>query len=192
MLLSLLAATVLSAPAVSSPVAVKPCIVMEDEVPVAGRQSRLDSVAIRLGGKEVKVCYGRPSLRGRTMLGGAEVPYGKLWRTGANEPTMIHTDVPLTIAGVAVPAGIFSLYTVPGQNEWEIIVNRSITQWGHESTYTPAVQAQEVGRGRVKSEELAAPVEMFTISLTPPVGARTNLVMEWQRTRIRIPVEAAR
>ncbi len=192
MLLPLLALSgLLLAPGVQ-PFVLKPCIVMENEVPLAGRQSRLDSVAVMLNGKQVKVCYGRPSLRGRTMLGGAGVPFGTLWRTGANEPTMIHTDVPLTVAGVPVPPGSYSLYTVPGASQWEIIVNRSITQWGHESTYTPEVQAREVGRGRVKPEVLTAPVETFTVSMDPPAGNKSSIVLEWQKTRVTIPIESSR
>lgn len=172
--------------------AVKPCIVMEDHVPLAGRQSPLDSVSVSASGREIKICYSRPSLRGRIMLGGESVPYGKLWRTGSNEPTMIHTEVPLTIAGVRVVPGSYSLYTVPGQSEWQIIVNRSITQWGHESTYTAAVRAQEVGRGKVKAEILASPVETFTIGMAPPSAGKTNIVLDWQTTRVTIPVVVSR
>ena len=111
----------------------------------------------------VKLCYGRPSLRGRTMIGSAAVPYGRLWRTGANEPTIFFTPVAVTVAGIAVPPGTYSLYTVPAAAEWEIIVNRSTKQWGEESNYTPEVQKQEVGRAKVKSETIKSPVETFTI-----------------------------
>ena len=117
------------------------------------------------------------------------MPYGKIWRTGSNEPTMIHTDGPLDIAGVKVPAGTYSLYTVPGEKEWEIIVNKSITQWGHESTYTPEVQAQEVGRGKVKPETLKAPVEKLTFTAEPDAQKTKHLVLEWQTTRVAIPLK---
>jgi hypothetical protein len=120
-------------------------VLKPDRVPVEGRKSPLDSLTFRVAGQPVKLCYGRPSSRGRTMLGGT-VPYGKLWRTGANEPTIFFTPVALTVAGIKVPAGQYSLYTVPGASDWEIIVNRSTRQWGEESNYTAAVQAQEVGR----------------------------------------------
>ena len=69
------------------------------------------------------------------MIGGDAMPFGKLWRTGANEPTMIHTTGPIVMAGVAVPAGSLLASTrFPDPKEWHVIVNRSITQWGHEST----------------------------------------------------------
>ncbi|HSR90764.1 MAG TPA: DUF2911 domain-containing protein [Gemmatimonadales bacterium] len=162
------------------------CITMNTEkLPLATRKSPLDSLSFKAGASDVKVCYGRPSLRGRHMLGGDDVPYGKLWRTGANEPTMIHTSGPLVVAGIKVPAGSYSLYTVPNAGEWEVIVNKSITQWGEEHTYTDAVKAQELGRGKVKPEALKTPVEMFTITSEPGF-----LVLEWETTRVKIPVTA--
>ena len=164
------------------------CIVMNHELPVSSRQSPLDSTMFSLAGKQVKVCYGRPSARGRTMLGGKAVPYGKLWRTGANEPTMIHTPVALAIAGIQVPPGTYSIYTVPGKTEWTVIVNRSITQWGHESTYTPQVKAQEIGRATVPAGNTAEPVETFTIRAEPQGDDAASLILEWESTRVAIPV----
>jgi len=162
------------------------CITMNTEkLPLATRKSPLDSLSFNVGSSDVKVCYGRPSLRGRHMLGGSDVPYGKLWRTGANEPTMIHTSGPLVVAGIKVPAGSYSLYTVPNASEWEVIVNKSITQWGEEHNYTDAVKAQELGRGKVKPEALKNPVEVFTITSEPGF-----LVLEWETTRVKIPVTA--
>lgn len=163
------------------------CIVMTPNQDPADRPSPLDSVTIRLDGGIVKICYGRPSSRGRTMVGGDAVPYGRLWRTGANEPTMIHTTVPISVAGVAVEPGTYSLYTVPGEDEWEIIVNRSISQWGHESRYTDQVRAQEVGRGTVSAGSTDGHVETFTIRAEGS-GASTALILEWEGTRVRIPV----
>jgi hypothetical protein len=166
------------------------CITMNtDHLPLATRQSPLDSISFTVGTAEVKLCYGRPSARGRTMIGGSAVPFGKLWRTGANEPTMIHTTGPLVIAGVAVPAGSYSIYTVPGEHEWSVIVNRSITQWGHESQYTDQVRAQEVGHGTAASASLTTPIETLLFR-TEPAGNGVNLLLEWERTRVTIPIAA--
>lgn len=165
-------------------------VLLPNDVPLEGRKSPLDSLTFTVAKHPVKLCYGRPSSRGRTMLGGAAVPYGKLWRTGANEPTIFFTPVALTLAGIAVAPGKYSLYTVPGAAEWEIIVNRSTTQWGEESNYTPEVQRQEVGRAKVKSETLKAPVETFTIR-SQGAGAGATLVLEWEKTRVTIPVKPA-
>lgn len=160
-------------------------------VPLAGRKSPLDSLAFSVAKQPVKVCYGRPSSRGRVMLGGEHVPYGKLWRTGANEPTIFSAPIPLTVAGLRVAPGVYSLYTVPAAKEWEVIVNRSISQWGEESNYTDKVKAQEVGRAKVKSETVTSPVETFTIR-AEPAGDDATLVLEWEKTRVKIPFKAAR
>jgi hypothetical protein len=157
-------------------------------VPLEGRKSPLDSLTFSVAGKQVKLCYGRPSSRGRVMLGGEHVPYGKLWRTGANEPTIFFTSTPLKVAGLSVAPGVYSLYSVPGAREWEIIVNRSTSQWGEESNYTDKVKAQEVGRAKVKAETVSKPVEKFTISAEPSRGKATALVLEWEKTRVRIPI----
>jgi hypothetical protein len=125
------------------------------------------------------------------MLGGKDVPYGKLWRTGANEPTIFFTPIPLKVAGIAVPPGTYSLYTVPGRTEWEVIVNRSISQWGEEGNYTAQVKAQELSRAKVKSESVTSPIETFTIRAEPD-GGNANLVLEWEKTRVKIPVQAAK
>ena len=160
-------------------------------VPLQGRKSPLDSLTFSVAQKEVKVCYGRPSSRGRVMLGGADIPYGKIWRTGANEPTIFFAPVPLKVAGLSVAPGVYSLYTVPGPREWEVIVNRSTSQWGEESNYTPAVKAQEVGRAKVKPEVATPPLETFTIRAEPAGNKGASLVLEWEKTRIKIPVQAA-
>jgi hypothetical protein len=166
-------------------------VLLPDKVPVEGRQSPLDSLTFTVAKQTVKVCYGRPSARGRTMIGGTAVPYSKLWRTGANEPTVIFTPVALEIAGVKVQPGKYSLYSVPGEKEWQIIVNRSTSQWGHENEYTKAVEAQEVGRGKVPAERVSAPVETFTISPDPASGETRRLVLTWEKTRVAIPIKAA-
>jgi hypothetical protein len=165
-------------------------VLLPNDVPVEGRKSPLDSLTFTVAKQPIKICYGRPSSRGRTMLGGEAVPYGKLWRTGANEPTIFFTPVALTVAGIAVAPGKYSLYTVPTAGEWEIIVNRSTSQWGEESNYTPEVQRQEVGRARVKSESLKAPIETFTIR-SQGAGNGATLVLEWERTRVSVPIKPA-
>ena len=161
-------------------------------VPVPGRKSPLDSISFTVSKQPVKLCYGRPSSRGRVMLGGKDVPYGKLWRTGANEPTIFFAPVPLSVAGLEVPPGVYSLYTVPGPREWEIIVNRSVAQWGKENQYTDEIKAQELGRAKVKSEKVSAPVETFTIRAEPAGSDAKALVLEWEKTRVRIPIAAGK
>ena len=161
------------------------CIVMD--APVTERLSPLDSLSFRLNGHSVKVCYGRPSSRGRTMIGGRDVPYDKLWRTGANEPTMVHATGSISIAGIEVEPGSYSLYTIPGQAEWTIIVNSSITQWGHIAEYTYRVRRNEVGRATVPHERTARHVETLTLT-ADPVESEAIMFLEWERTSIAIPI----
>lgn len=165
------------------------CITSASAASLAKRASPLDSVAFAVGTARVKVCYGRPSSRGRTMLGGTNVPFGRLWRTGANEPTMIHASAPVSIAGVRLDAGTYSLYTVPDSNGWEIVLNRSIEQWGDEGSYNDAVKKLEVGRGKARAWKTEAHVEQFTIRPESKGGA-TTLILEWEKTRVAVPVAA--
>jgi hypothetical protein len=157
-----------------------------DNMPAQGRASAYDSTAVPLGDATALVCYGRPLVKGRTVFGEL-IPFGKLWRTGANEPTIVHLPVAATIAGIAVEPGSYSLYTVPGEQEWTIIVNRSTSQWGIESAYTPEIQAQEVGRANVPATRTDAPVEAFTIRATPAASG-ADLILEWENTRVAVPI----
>jgi hypothetical protein len=151
----------------------------------AERSSPLDSVTVRAGPGALKICHGRPSARGRTMIGGDLVPFDTIWRTGANEPTMLHATIPMEIAGMAIEPGAYSLYTVPGEVSWQVIVNRSITQWGREYRYTDEVRSQEIGRATVPAGQLREHMETFTIQADD-----ASFVLLWETTRVVIPVEA--
>ena len=154
----------------------------------SARPSPLDSVMLKVAGSDVKVCYGRPSARGRTMIGGENVPFGQVWRTGANETTKIMSAAALQVGGIEVPAGMHALYTVPGESEWQIIVNRSHEQWGAERTYSDEVKAQELGRATVKVERVDNHIETFTIRSEPGADGSASLVLEWEHTRVRVPI----
>lgn len=162
------------------------CAPMTDRMPLEDRSSPYDSVVVAVGQGTAKICYGRPSLRGRTMIGGDAAPFGELWRTGANEPTTLHVDVAARIAGLAVEPGSYSLYTIPrADGPWTLIVNASTAQWGHEGSYTDAVQAQEVGRAQVDAGTLAEPVEQLTLR---PAADGAGVILEWQDFRVHIPI----
>jgi hypothetical protein len=119
------------------------------------------------------------------MIGGKYVPYGRLWRTGANEPTILITPIPLSVAGIAIPSGRVSLYSIPGPESWEIVVNRATSQWGLESEYSEAVRAQELGHAIVPSTTSADPVERFAIT-----ADRGGFLLAWESTRVRIPLKS--
>lgn len=154
------------------------------------RESPLESHAFRIGQARAKVCYGSPALRGRTMIGGDAVPYGELWRTGANEPTTLHLDRVVRVGDLVLGAGSYSIYTLPGERDWTVIFNRSTHQWGLESEYTDEVAGQEVGRMLVRARTLDSPVERLRFTSEPSATAAVDLLLEWQRTRIRLPFDS--
>jgi len=174
-------------PADAAQIACQPTVGPEE---LATRPSPYDSVQVPVGGQTAKVCYSRPSMRGRQIFGSSIVPYDTIWRTGANEPTIIHLPVAANIAGIAVEPGSYSLYTVPGREQWTVIVNRSTSQWGHESRYTDEIRAQEVGRATVPAGTTESQVEQFTIRAEPQ-GDGSNLILEWENTRVSIPITPA-
>ena len=188
-----ISALVLGSACASGPVPgvaeVPACAPMAERMALEGRTSPYDSTAIRIGDGTAKICYGRPSARGRTMIGGESVPYGQLWRTGANEPTTLHLPFAASVAGIALEPGSYSLYTIPGADEWVVILNRSTSQWGHERAYTDEVRAQEVGRRTVQAGATDAHVETFTIRSEPAAEGAT-LILEWENTRVALPVRA--
>jgi DUF2911 family protein len=155
---------------------------------IAERPSPLDSTAVEIGGATVKVCYGRPSARGRQIMGGL-VSFAQPWRLGANEATTIHVPFAAEIAGVRVRPGAYTLYAIPGESSWRIAVNGSAQRWG--VPIDEAVRAQDVGTGTVSVEKLNEHVETLALKLAPATGSTTELVVEWEKTRVRIPVRRA-
>ena len=141
-----------------------------------------DTAEITYAERRIMVDYGRPSMRGRTIMGGL-VPYGQVWRTGANAATTLVTQHDLRIGGTMVPAGTYTLYTLPGEREWQLIVNRQTGQWG-----TQYDQGQDLARIPMRMERTSAPVEQFTISLERDDN-RVNLVLAWENTRAWVPME---
>ncbi len=140
-------------------------------------------VTARIGAATITIDYSRPSMRGRKIMGGL-VPYDKVWRTGANRATHLKTDAALTIGDLAVPAGTYTLYTVPGEKGWTLIVSKQTGQWG-----TQYDQAQDLGRVKMTAEALPAAVELFTIAVAGS-GAAGTLTMEWENTRASVAVAA--
>jgi hypothetical protein len=126
-------------------------------------------------GKKISIDYSRPSLKGRKVFGGI-VPYGQVWRTGANEATTLTTEADLQIGTLAVPKGTYTVYTIPEQGQWTLIVNKQTGQWG-----TEYAQGQDLGRVPMKVSKTNKPVEMFTIAIEPK-GQGGTLKMSWENT----------
>lgn len=146
-----------------------------------GALSPRDSTLADFGGAHLAVDYGRPFKRGRVIFGDV-VPWGEVWRTGANEATGFTTSRDLEIGGVAVPAGRYTLWTLPTAAGWKLIINRQTGQWGTE--YDPA---QDLARVDMQTRELDEPVEEFTILLEPQ-GQGGVLRLMWDELEAFVPV----
>ena len=140
---------------------------------------------VTLGGKTIAITYNRPSVRGRKIMGGL-VPYGQVWRTGANAATTLNTPVDLTIGGAAVPAGKYTLYTLPGENSWKLIINKQTEQWGTEYD-----EKQDLARVDMKVSQTPSPTEQFLISWNKQSESAATLSMAWENTRVTVPVKVA-
>jgi hypothetical protein len=142
-----------------------------------------DTVRASIGGATFTIDYGRPLARGRVLLGDV-IPYDRVWRTGANAATQFTTSAPITLAGMPVPAGAYTLWTIPHEHGVELIVNRQTGQWG--TGYGPA---HDLGRAPMTTETLAAPVEQFTIAIDAGGGRRGTLAIAWGPFRWTAPIE---
>ncbi len=186
-LLLLIAAALPAAQVPQAPGAAR-CTYRGTAAEVAKRVSPLDSAQVTVAGATIKLCYGRPSVRGRQVMDSL-VPYGTPWRLGANEPTRLFLPFATEVAGVRVEPGVYSLYVVPRAAEWEVHLNRAVDRWG--IPIDSVVIKQDAGKGTVKVEALGQPVEQLTMSFGPPLVNATEIVVEWEKTRVRIPIRKA-
>ncbi len=150
-----------------------------------GTLSPHDSVRATLAGAVLSVRYSRPSTRGRAIFGNV-VPWGRVWRTGANEATIFETSADLVAGGTTIPAGKYSLWTIPAPGNWTLIVNKNTGQWG-----TDYDAQYDLARLTMQVEHLTQPVEQFTIGIEPK-GKGGVLALAWENTRAVIPVSVTR
>ncbi|MBO0861112.1 MAG: DUF2911 domain-containing protein [Chloracidobacterium sp.] len=144
------------------------------------RVSPHETTELTLNGKKIAVTYGRPSLKGRKV--GVELaPYGKVWRTGADEATVLKTEADLTIGNLAVPKGSYAIFTLPSETGWKLIINKVSDQWGA-FTYN---EKQDLGRVDMKVAKTSAPVEQFTIKLSKSDKGGV-MKLEWENTSASI------
>ena len=137
------------------------------------------SAEITVDGKKIAISYHRPSMKGRKIFGGL-VPYGQVWRTGANNATSLKTEVDLMFGNVVVPAGSYTLWTLPTESGWKLIINKQTGQWG-----TQYAEGQDLARVDMKVGKLSAAAEQFTITLAPAPGGGT-LKLDWEMTSASI------
>jgi hypothetical protein len=142
-----------------------------------------ETVTNSIGGKSISITYGRPSKKGREVYKQL-APYGQVWRTGADEATVLTTPADLMLGSLHVPAGSYSLFTIPGEKEWTLIVNKNPKQWGAFKYQ----QSDDLGRVKMTVSENAAPVEQFTINIVPEKGSNGKITFAWDKVTATVPV----
>jgi Protein of unknown function (DUF2911) len=142
------------------------------------------SVEQRVGMTDIEVSYSRPGVKGREVFG-ALVPWGQVWRTGSDNATRIRFSTAVKLNGVAVPAGSYELFTVPGRSAWTVIIHADQSQWGSYS-YDPA---NDVARTTATPVELPELVESFTIGFSNVKSGSASLDIQWERTRVPVTIE---
>lgn len=140
----------------------------------------------RVGLTDIEVVYSRPSLKDRKVFGdGAIVPYGKVWRTGANAATKVTFSTPVKLNGHEVPAGTFALFTIPTKDEWTVIINKGPKD---NSPYNYD-QKDDVVRFQLKPTTLAKATETFTIDINNINDRKSQLDIQWDKVELPIALE---
>ncbi len=148
------------------------------------RASPHETASGAIAGKKITIEYGRPYVKGRNVWAEPLAPFGKVWRTGADEATKLTTEADLMIGSLHVPKGTYSLFTIPGGKEWTLILNREANQWGA-FKYD---QNKDLGRVKMTAKKLSSPVEQLTISVESSGGNRGVLKIAWSDLEASVPV----
>jgi hypothetical protein len=152
------------------------------------RKSPHETISATPGGKKITISYGRPYLKGRKAVGGSLVPYGEVWRTGADEATKLTTDADLTIGDLHVPKGSYALFTLPSKERWVLIVNKQADQLGA----FDYKQSDDLGRTPLAVKQLSSPVEQFTMGLEPKSDDSVLLTLKWENTEASTTIRLAK
>ena len=133
-------------------------------------------------GKTVKIDYSSPRAKGRKIFGGL-VPYGEVWRTGADEATTFVASTNVNVGGTEVPAGSYTIFTIPGSDKWTLIINKKTGEWGIPYKY----ESDELARVPMSVSKTSGPVENFTIGFEQD-GRKCSLHLEWENSRAKVEV----
>jgi hypothetical protein len=147
----------------------------------SGYTSPKTSSEIEIGGKKISVEYYSPSAHGRKIMGGL-VPFGEVWCTGANYATKITTEAPLQMGGLKLPKGEYSIWTIPNEKEWTLIINKETGQF-----HLYYKEQLDFGRTPMKVKMLDTPVESFRVDLRPAGGNQGVLALLWEKTEAWVP-----
>lgn len=157
---------------------------MDDMPHPAPITSPAATATVDLNGKNIKITYNAPSMRGRKIMGGL-VPYDKVWRTGANPATTLITKTNLKIGTLTVPAGTYTLFTLPSTGTWQLIVSKKTKEWG-----IPYPEGDDLGRTSMTSKPMSEPQEKMSISFENTSGNHTELHIKWENTDEYVDVTA--
>lgn len=146
--------------------------------------SPTQTIQQEFGISSMQLIYSRPNMRGRKIFGDL-VPYGKIWRTGANQATRIKFTDDVMIGGQPLKAGEYALYTIPNENEWEVIINKGSANWG-----TNYKQEDDILRVKVKPARLNDAVETFTMQFENIKPNSADLKIMWDKTAVAVPIVA--
>ena len=142
------------------------------------------TASVTVAGGTIDIHYSTPHMRGRKIMGGL-VPYGQVWRTGANPATTLITSVPLVFGTLLVLAGTHTIYSLPSADTWQLIINNQTGQWG--LTYD---QAQDLGRIPMKAKAMTSPQDVMSISFEHTTENSTELHVRWETTDRYITIMA--
>lgn len=150
--------------------------------------SPLGKVEQKVGLTDCSIEYSRPSMKGRTIFGDL-VPYGQMWRTGANASTKLSFSDDVKIKGTTIPAGTYALFTIPGQDEWTIIIHKNLSYWG--TGGDDYKTDEDLVRFTVKPVKYGATVETLTMNFTNLSATGCDIELVWENTQISFGLEVS-
>lgn len=153
-------------------------------LPVASPRQKIEQ---QFSMSKITVDYGRPGVKGRKIFGEL-VPFGKVWRVGANGSTKITFEQSVNFGGKSIAAGTYGLFVIPSEKEWKVILNKDAQQWGAYS-FDEKLNVLEVS---LPVQRLAERQEFFEISLNPVDDASMDLVMKWDLTKVTVPLKTGK
>lgn len=139
---------------------------------------------VKLNGHELKIHYNSPSMRGRKIMGNL-VPYGQVWRTGANEATTFTTTTNLKVGTLSVPAGTYTIFTLPSADQWLLIINKQTGEWG--LAYD---ESKDLGRTPMQAAPMSSPQEAMSITFENTHGNTTQMHVKWETTDRYVTITA--
>jgi Protein of unknown function (DUF2911) len=150
--------------------------------PLFAQQSPPAETSVAIAGKNIRINYSAPSMRGRKIFGGLE-PYGRVWRAGANDATALHTDANLDVGGLPVPKGDYTLFVYLDPKQWQLVVSKATGEWGLD--YDPS---RDLGRVKMDMSKPPKPIETYKMTLSSLGANKGKLRLEWENTIAEVPI----